>query len=211
MPWPIPSPLSIFASETIPVRIVSDAPADDPPDTQLLEIALAAHGEAYKELTQSWRAIETKAQGTVALAGIFMAAAFAFVRDVPEDVGRATLVLFGVAVVLLTFSAIGAVWAQRVRTIPASPSLLVHRWIEAIRKLPTEEQAARLPGFYEEYNDAWVTTNGKLMDLIRSKARSVMIAQMALLIAGACVSAATLITLLTPQPVAQEEVHANVP
>jgi hypothetical protein len=207
----IMSRLSISASDIIPVRIIPEGKPADEPNTGLLEIALAAHQDAYKELSQGWRSVETKAQGTVGLAGIFMAAAFAFARDLPAEVNGLAVALFAVAVALLACSAAAAVWAQRVRTIPAAPTLLVHQWVEDIRKLPADEQAGRLPGFYEEYNDAWFKTNQKLLDLIRSRARSVMVAQVALLLAGTCVSAATIITLLTHQPAAaQEEAHAYV-
>jgi hypothetical protein len=207
----ITSRLSISASETIPIRIVPEDKPAGQPNTELLEIALAAHQDAYKELSQGWRSVEAKAQGTVGLAGIFMAAAFAFARDLPDEVNGVTVALFAVAVALLACSAAAAVWAQRVRTIPAAPSLLVHQWVEDIRRLPADQQAERVPGFYEEYNDAWLKTNQRLLDLIRSKARSVMVAQTALLLAGACVSTATIVTLLTHQPpAAQEEAHAQV-
>lgn len=208
----IRSRLSISASDTIPIRIIPEEKTGDKPDTDLLEIALAAHGDAYKELSQGWRSVEAKAQATVALAGIFLAAAFAFAREPAKGAPGLSVLLFSLAVALLTFSAAAAVWAQRVRKIPAAPWLLVHRWVETIRKLPAGEQTERLPGFYEEYNLAWLDTNGRLVELIRSKARSVMIAQFALLIAGACVSAATIVSMYTQrQPDAQEVAHANVP
>jgi hypothetical protein len=39
----------------------------------LLQVALEAYKDEYREISDSWRNTETKAQGAVAIAGIFMA------------------------------------------------------------------------------------------------------------------------------------------
>lgn len=194
--WVSTDPLRLSMVEPILVRLAQES--DTPRvDLDLLKLALQAHGEAYKDLTQSWRGVETKAQGTAAVAGVFLAGAFAFARELPQNVRpEASRLLIG-TVLLLILSAIIALWSQRIQQMPYPPSSVsVHQWIEDIRRSdPADERSARLVGFYEDYNDAWLTTNTRLITIINRKARFVLVSQVALLIAGVLVAVLTVLVV----------------
>ena len=90
--------------------------------SQLYRDVLSAYQGEYKELMDTWRNVETKAQATVATSGIFLAAAFAFARDLSTAVrSNDTRVMFALALALLTASVGCAVAALLVRKIRRPP------------------------------------------------------------------------------------------
>jgi hypothetical protein len=74
----------------------------------------------YKETAETWRQLETKAQGTAAIAGILVAAAFAFSRDVTRFSGTEKIFL-AVTVVLLVTVEILALVSLFIRSVDTRP------------------------------------------------------------------------------------------
>ena len=68
--------------------------ADSPPRQEIYRALLAAYQTEHDELTQTLRSIETKAQGCVAIAGIFLAGLFTYARDAQAFVSGWELKLF---------------------------------------------------------------------------------------------------------------------
>ncbi|HEX8691791.1 MAG TPA: hypothetical protein VF746_05195 [Longimicrobium sp.] len=186
---------------SLPVRNEEEDVTID--DVALLKLAVEAHSETYRDLTQSWRSLETKAQGTAAISGIFLAGAFAFAREIPEGARAGTTELLIVTVLLLVLSAGFSLWVQRIRLMPTAPSsLLAPQWIAAIRsQVPRAEWPERLVGFYEEYDRNWGTTNAALVNILGKKARSLVVAQILLLAAAGCVVGVTILAVLSQTPV----------
>ena len=69
----------------------------------------------YRELSETWRHIESKAQGAVTILGIFLAGVFAFIRLLPEDATPVEKWFLVAALALLAFSIVCAVLALRIR------------------------------------------------------------------------------------------------
>lgn len=57
---------------------------DDSSKTKLLEKWLQSYQENHKRLTESRRAISAKAQGNIAISGIFIAVVFNWIKDIIE-------------------------------------------------------------------------------------------------------------------------------
>jgi len=100
------------------------SPLPDP-----LQDTLDAYKHEYRDLTETWRHLDGKAQGAVATAGIFLAAAFAFVRSFSEGQipsgSRSALVAVSL---LLVVSVVLAVLSLRIREVAAAPVALQSQW-----------------------------------------------------------------------------------
>ena len=106
---------------------MSDPTADEI-RLDLTDLYLRRCKEEYEELSDIWRDIERKAQGTVAIAGIF---GFMYFRAVESGGGMVAVLFTAVCVGLLGLSALFSVaclLARRVPTPPKSEDLvtLVH-------------------------------------------------------------------------------------
>ena len=86
-------------------------------DEELLREVLDAYRAEYKELHEDWRALDTKAQGTITVCGIFIAGIFALLKDLslatPSDVRQSLTV----TTVLLTISIVACVMSFFVRDV----------------------------------------------------------------------------------------------
>ena len=167
---------------------------------QLLAGALQSYRDEYKELSDTWRHVEGKAQGTITVAGIFLAAAFAFVRDLTgAGTGLLEKSILAVAVGLLTATVILAVLSLRVREVVAPP--LGENLDELITDLSSvrdaEEIAERLPRFVGDQLSMWRSANEEVDRLTKSKAGLVALAQKLLLVAIGLVALLTSITIFT--------------
>lgn len=167
---------------------------------QLLAGALQSYRDEYKELSDTWRHVEGKAQGTITVAGIFLAAAFAFVRDLTgAGTGLVEKSILAVAVGMLTVTVILAVLSLRVRELVAPP--LGENLDDLITDLSgvsdAEEIAERLPRFVGDQLSLWKTANEAVDRVNKDKASLVALAQRLLLLAIGLVAALTGITIFT--------------
>ena len=95
--------------------------------------ALTAATDQYKENARILTILEDKAQKTAGIAGIFLAAAFAFLRresvaDLKNAGGAGAMILFGAALALfLTSIVVGGitVWARRLQ-LPPDPNKILN-------------------------------------------------------------------------------------
>src|SRR5262249_37673689 len=87
----------------------------------LLPPALDSFREQYRDLAESWRHMDTKAQGAGAIAGVFLAAALAWAKDLPTDFTVPQKIALVGCVVLLILAVISAVTALHVRNVSSPP------------------------------------------------------------------------------------------
>jgi hypothetical protein len=98
----------------------------------MLSQALAAAADVYKENTRISALLDDKAQKTAGLAGVFLAAAFAFLRkdsieSLRDAVGATGLVLLGVSLALFLGCILAGglvMWARKVR-LPPDPNKIL--------------------------------------------------------------------------------------
>lgn len=87
------------------------------------QMALDAYCAEHERLIDNWKGLETKAQGAVTIAGIFIAGVFAFIRDLKSlNMDGARRGLLMAAVTLLVFSVILSILVLSLRTVLVPPT-----------------------------------------------------------------------------------------
>jgi hypothetical protein len=129
-------------------------------------MVLDSYREEYRELSDNWRSLDTKAQGTAAIAGIFLAAALAFVRELAKGLASFDRALLVLAITTLFLVVLLAVFAMKVRQVEMAPNgedfermtddLLSP---ELLHELPT-----RLPALVRDRAKVWRQVNAKVAE-----------------------------------------------
>lgn len=88
-----------------------------PTTRQLLEVVLVACEREYKDLLDTWRMLESKAQALASVAGIFIAATFAFARELQASAPPSFRVALMLAVALLLVATAAGVAVLFVRSV----------------------------------------------------------------------------------------------
>jgi len=171
-------------------------PAD--PRESLLKTALDAYRDEYEKMAEIWRGLEGKAQGNIAIAGIFIAGAFAFVRDIIRASPNYQKYIFVVALVLLVFSVFYSLLALRTRSVQSPPggeiaSQLVGDLLPRINDKDFED---RMPAFIRDQIEGWKPCVEEVRKANEDKAAYLWVAQRALIAAILLVAALTIIIAL---------------
>ena len=80
-------------------------------DIKIAETALATCTDEYREQADVWKTLETKAQVAITVAGVFLAAAFAYSRETGLDVH--IQVFLGVTLLTLLLALLCALWVLK--------------------------------------------------------------------------------------------------
>jgi hypothetical protein len=160
---------------------------------------LDAFKAEYSDLSDTWRHLDGKAQGTAATAGIFLAAAFAFVRSFSEgQVPTGSRPALVIANVLLVASVILAVLALRIREVTAAPfgDRLEELTNDLMRIKNNEERRSRASDFIREQIEMWRRVNNEMSAENERKACLILTSQVLLLLAVLSVASITVAILL---------------
>jgi uncharacterized membrane protein YkvI len=160
------------------------APQSGDPRTFLRAHLLDSYEQEYRELGAEWRAIEAKAQGTVTIAGVFIASAFAFLNQLTESTTSLQRLLLASGITGLVATVLLSVVALRVRTIYQAP-IGEDQYKPVMDLLKIKEAdvlAERLPGLQHDRLDGWKSTNEKLTKERRKKAETLFAAQVVLVV-----------------------------
>jgi hypothetical protein len=88
---------------------------------ELLREALEAYRAEYKELSDDWKTIDTKLQGTITVCGIFIAGIIALIKDFSPHASRDQRMLLISVSIILGLSVLSCIIALFVRAIPYVP------------------------------------------------------------------------------------------
>lgn len=89
---------------------------------RLVRDALDSYKEEYRELCENWRGLESKAQSTITICGIFLAGMLAFVRGLSSTSSTAETWILIIAAVWLTAATLSSLGVVRLRSVSAAPS-----------------------------------------------------------------------------------------
>jgi ABC-type multidrug transport system fused ATPase/permease subunit len=149
------------------------------------KIVLEAFKEEYKEIGESWKSIETKAQGNIAIAGIFIAGAFGFLKDILPQMDYVEKWAFVLIIGFLVVSVLLSIISLQVRTVPEPPlgkklnpigKDLIDNLVEATYK----EQLGR---FINEYIILWQDYVTQAKKKYSCKSKYLVVAQWFVLVA----------------------------
>lgn len=87
----------------------------------LRETILESFVNEYKELADTWRNLETKAQGTAGIAGIFIAGALGYLHDLSGSVYLYEKIFLTVTIACLVSTVVSSVLVLRIRKISSPP------------------------------------------------------------------------------------------
>lgn len=149
----------------------------------LRKAILDAYREEYKELADTWRGLETKAQGNVAIAGIFIAGVFAFIRDIDNAAFCIEKCALTIIILCLAGSVIYSVLALKIRNVAAPPlGKNFHEMASDIFNIDGDLNE-RLPSLANDQIRLWQSANNKIEEANKLKADHLNRAQLCLLCA----------------------------
>lgn len=164
----------------------------------LRSATLAAYLEEYKEQTETLRSLESKAQGSIAVAGIFIAGTLAYLEKLNPNLQQHERVLILIALVCLIVSVVLAILALRARTIDAPPlgSFVAHYSILLVKIDSEQRLRPYQESFFTEHVSRWVDVMNQIREANASKAKYLRSAQQWLIAAILSVAALSLSKVL---------------
>jgi hypothetical protein len=171
-------------------------PAKSP--TDFFEFAVEASQAEYADILDNWKWIDSKAQATSTICGVFLAASFAFLKNSQFNLDTWEKVLLVVLFVAL-ISAIGfAVLAMHVRETSARPmgAAESHRRATDATDRPASEHDVRYLELIKVNAESWVEANEGFRKGVSEKAAHLRLSQGFLLGAVTAVTALLLATIL---------------
>jgi hypothetical protein len=158
------------------------------------QAALDAYREEYKELSEVWKGLETKAQGTITIGGIFIAASFTFAKDLSATrLDYYGNLLLGAAIFLLIPSVLLAVLALKTREVSTPPSgEIIEDMVKDLKEVPDADLPDRKRRFIYDQGLLWQTTITTTKQAIEDKEQWLHLSQGLLLIAIVIAGALTL-------------------
>jgi hypothetical protein len=123
----------------------------------LREKVIESFFDEYKELAATGRDLDGKAQGTVTIAGIFIAAIFAYLRDLGTTTSDQEKVFLTIAVVCLIVSVVLSILALRIRKVAFLPlGEFTATFLRDLHSVDDEaEVVERSSRFFDDQVAAW--------------------------------------------------------
>ena len=162
---------------------------------QVLLDAIVSFQDEYKDLFDTWKSIDGKAQASATIAGVFLAAAFAVAKDIPLTFLPFQRALLAISIGLLVITICICLVGLLVRRIypPAIGENSKDLVEDLLPSLTQSKRGARLSRFIRDRFDLWELVNSDFMKKCSDKAVWVTIGQLTLL---AAIAAATTVTLI---------------
>lgn len=163
---------------------------------EIMQFAYDCSAREHEELSDTWKLLDTKAQATAAIAGVFVAAAFAFVRNTSLNVGPTEKWLLSLALLFLTASILCAVLAMVVRPIsmPLSGADAAKSVGDVLRQSESE-LPERQTNLIADAVTQWAGVNDEIRNALVSKGKRVEQSQAALVAATLIVTSLTIVAI----------------
>ena len=165
-----------------------------PTQHELLSQVVAAYEYEYRDSADNWKVLDTKAQGSVAVAGIFIAGSLALAQRFTGGTAVASRIVLGVGALLLLIAVGCALVVLKIRSVDAPPdgqsvSDLIKDVIAGGDPVSDERYVRHL----HDRIKAWHKGNGQVSKANSSKATWLWAAQLCL--GGAILTFAGLVGL----------------
>lgn len=149
----------------------------------LKDYSLRSFAEQYKDLMDTWKSLDLKAQGNVTIAGIFLAAAFTWTRNSQPAFSMLHKYLLISAIVLLFVSVAIAIFALFVKKVKQPPfGTNVYEMIRDLESIKINGD--HIKKFKNDEIKLWETTIKSITDKIAKKGYCILFAQLMLLAAA---------------------------
>jgi hypothetical protein len=173
----------------------------EPEDSKrwLAQQQLEALKFSYKDHEDWWRALDTKAQGTVAISGIFLAGGFAFVDQLGHGTPRIILAMLVVAVASLIASIGLSVFALIIvptATLPTAKASM-KECREVLAVMTPDEAHARGTNYLLDQSELWIECIDETAAVGDRKAERIQVAQWLVLAAAVAIALAALLRIFS--------------
>ena len=165
----------------------------------LRNATLAAYVEEYKEQIETWHNLESKAQGNIAVAGIFIAGSLAFLEKLGgQQLQQHEKFFLLAAIGCLIVSVILAIFTLKTQTITAPPlGSFVSHYTRRLVKIDAEANLQDyLKSFFSEHVSCWEAVMDQVREANAFKAQYLWAAQRWLIASILAVAALSLSRLL---------------
>ena len=163
--------------------------ADDDIRVSLEKEALEAYKEEYKDLLVAFQGMDSKAQGVVAIAGVFVGGIFAFLNAANFTRSSMAVSLLVFAILFLASSVLLAVLVLRVRDTMGVPTgEHTAQILEDLLALEDTVIKSVLSRFYGDKTRAWQNCVNRVRSDVEKKSDFVWASQLMLFIGIICVA-----------------------
>jgi hypothetical protein len=164
----------------------------------LRNATLEAYLAEYKELSETWRSLETKAQGNIAVAGIFIAGSLAYLEKLNPQLRTNEEVFLLIAIGCLIISVILSILVLKTQTITPPPlgSFVDHFTTDLLRLNILASLQTYRSTFFADHVDQWRTVLSEIRESNELKAERLWGAQQFLIAAILAVAALSLSKLI---------------
>ena len=165
----------------------------------LREATLDAYRDEYGEYSETWRTLETKAQGNIAVAGIFIAGSLAYLTKTDLNLAQHEQVFLLAAIICLIVSVVLSIIVLRSEEVTPPPlgSFVSHFSSVLLTKTNQTELETYVVTFFNDHAKQWEQVISEIRDGNDTKALFLWRAQLLLIIAIFAVAALSLSKLVT--------------
>jgi hypothetical protein len=170
----------------------------DPTEVEMYRQVLAACEAEQDQLNGISQILDSKAQASATTAGIFIAAAFAFIRNITVEIPTLYIMFLAPSIGLLLLSVLFSVLGMWLQHAIGRPKAEFVRQL-ILDLLKTEEPnaiGARAGGFYGDQVQEWLPALQRLRVIVKRKSRFVTASQLSLLLALVSVSILTIMYIM---------------
>lgn len=163
------------------------------PRERLVHDALDSYKNEHRELFETWRSLDSKAQGAITVSGIFLAGILGFIRTLTEATGPTEKWLLTATALLLTLSIIFSLWVLWVRTVERSPlGDALDTLVKDLLETDDDIRPEQLVNYCRDHAGMWSETNRDVDNKNSQKAGRLIMAQVMLALAIVCAATVTL-------------------
>ena len=185
------------ASEIVPLDNYTVARAGSVKEA-LLETVIESYQEGYKHRIEAWRNLDTKAQGSIAIAGIFIAGVFAFIQKIDTNAYPLNKEVLALALLFLMLSVGLAMKVLALQTLDGPPlGGFVDQLVENLQLFSKDDSdfLSRISSLSYDQVLAWRNAEKQLDDVTHQKAQNLWAAQIFLMLAIFTVALMTMLQI----------------
>ena len=161
-----------------------------------IQVASTHYKDEHKLLVDTWNSIDGKAQGVIAISGIFLAGILAFIRTLTENTSCCELLFITIAIIFLTLSVISslaALWGRK--TLLPMQGEVVDEMVKDLFVAKVNESEEAIINFHNEILEMQKEANKSINNHIFNKSLCLFFAQILLTLAVLSSSVVALIRL----------------
>lgn len=175
--------------------------ADENTDIEalLLNQVLDSFRNEFSDLSDTWKLLDTKAQGLAAVTGVFLAALIGWATSTQSDIKSSSSAVLILGILLLLIAMIASVLALLIRRVaaPHFAETLAKMVADITSRDGKKISAETIINFTNDQLKIWSTTNANIRSHLEWKAFDIHVGQIAFLGAAIAISTQAVVAVLS--------------